>query len=179
MQRYRNLFPVLILFAFTLFACFGGVKKTGKVTGYKPGVVLTKKGSYRVGVLPQDWSQINLGVATITFRNEKLNSSISTDAYCDQAYDDSSLSSLTKHLFPGLQKIEIQKETLLQLDGREALRTSLQAVFDGIPVRVETVVVKKNWCLFDFYLVSTPENLNSALPDFEHFFQGFSYSGAI
>jgi hypothetical protein len=169
----------LVFSAILMSGCFGGVKKTGKVTGYKPGQVITKKGFYRVGVLPEAWTQVDLGIAAITFHNPSLNSSISTDAYCDQAYDDSSLEVLTKHLFPGLQKIKIQKETPLMLDQREALRTSLQASLDGVPVQMETVVVKKNWCLFDFYLVSTPEKFIEALPYFESFYQAFSYPGEI
>ena len=164
---------------FALLACFGGVKKTGKVVDYKAGKVITKKGFYQVGELSPDWYRVNLDVATISFRNDSLQSAISTDAYCDQAYDDAPLSALAGHLFAGLQNIKIEKQEPLTLSAREALRTSLSASLDGVPVRVETVVVKKNWCLFDFFLVSPPEQHVAAIPHFEQFFRGFDYSGDI
>lgn len=163
----------------TLSACFAGVKKNGKVIGYKPGQVLTKKGFYKVGELPETWRPIKLDIAAVTLRNDALGSAISTDAYCDRAYDDSPLSALTRHLFAGLQEIKIRKEQSLRLDDREALRSSVSASLDGLPLRLETVVVKKDWCLFDFYLVSPPESFAQALPDFETFFRGFEYSGDL
>lgn len=164
---------------FALLACFGGVKKTGKVVDYKPGRVFTKKGSYEVGPLPEGWYQIKLGIAAINFRNDRLKSTISTDAFCDQAFDDAPLKALTRHLFDGLQDIKVEQEKPFMMDDRGALRTSLKASLDGVPVRIETVVVKKDWCLFDFYLVSPPEQFSAALPDFESFFQGFQYTGEI
>jgi hypothetical protein len=164
---------------FMLLSCFGGVKKTGKVVGYKQGRVITKKGFYQVGELPSSWNQINLDQAMVVFRNDGLKSSISTDAFCDQAYDDSALNMLTKHLFAGLQDVKIIQEQPLMLNDRGALRTSIQATLDGLPVTVEIVVVKKNWCLFDFYLVSQPDKFEQTTKDFETFYQGFVYSGDI
>lgn len=164
---------------FALVACFGGVKKTGKVIDYKPGRVITKKGFYDVGPLSADWYRIKLGVAAINFRNDALGSTISTDAFCDQAFDDAPLNALTSHLFAGLQDIKIEKQSPFTMADRGALRTTLRASLDGVPVRIETVVLKKDWCLFDFYLVSPPEKFSAALPAFEDFFQGFQFTGEI
>ncbi|MGH7831135.1 MAG: hypothetical protein ACREP8_13275 [Candidatus Binatia bacterium] len=159
-----------------LVGCFGGVKRTGKVIGYEPGRVLTKKGYYQVGILPEGWRRINLEQALVAFRNEALQSTIATDSFCDQAYDDSSLPILTRHLFAGLQKIEVLQEQSFTLSDRGALRTMMKATLDGVPVMLEIVVVKKNWCLFDFYLVSPPERFAGATADFETFYRGFSYA---
>jgi hypothetical protein len=162
---------------FLLSACFGGVKKTGKVIDYKPGLVVTKKGSYQVGELSPDWYRIKLGLAAINFRNDSFGSTISTDAYCDQAYDDAPLPSLAGHLYAGLQDIKIQSQTPLTLDRRGALRSSVKASLDGVPVQIESVVIKKDWCLFDFFLVGPPERVAGAIPAFEHFYRGFVYDG--
>lgn len=162
-----------------LAACFGGVKKTGKVIGYEPGRVLTKKGFYNVGELPMEWQRFPLKSAVVAFYNEGLRSTIATDAFCDQAYDDSPLDMLTRHLFAGLQDVKVVGEKPFMLDDRGAMRTSFQATLDGLPVHIDSVVLKKNWCLFDFYLVSTPDQFKSALPAFETFYRGFSYTGEI
>lgn len=177
MLAFKNSFGLLALLS--LVSCFGGVKKTGKVIDYKPGKVMTKKGGYQVGPLGASWRRVSLGIAAITFRNRAWQSSISTDAYCDQAYDDAPLAALTRHLFAGLQEIRVESEESIMLDGRGALRTSLQATLDGVPVRLQTVVIKKNECLFDFYLVSPPEYFLEALSDFESFYQGFAYAGDL
>lgn len=168
--------PLLII---ALLACFGGVKKTGKVLDYQPGKVITKRGFFDVGPLPDSWYRIKLGIAAINFRNDALGSTISTDAFCDQAFDDAPLNALTGHLFAGLQDIKIEKQTPFMMSDRGALRTTLKASLDGVPVRIETVVTKKDWCLFDFYLVSPPEKFSAAIPDFEAFFGGFQFSGEI
>lgn len=164
---------------FLLVSCFGGVSKTGKVVGYEPGRVLTKLGSYQVGDLPPDWRQLKLGKALIAFYNDELKSTIATDAFCERAYDDSPLDMLTKHLFAGLQDVKIVSEKPLMLGDRGALHTSFSGSLDGLPVRIDTVIVKKDWCLFDFYLVSQPDFHERALAPFETFFRGFAYTGEI
>ncbi len=180
MLRFRKIALLAApLCAFALWGCFGGVKKTGKVLDYKPGQVITKSGSYQVGELPPEWYRIKLGIAAINFRSDRLKSTISTDAFCEQAFDDAPLNALTRHLFAGLQDVKVEKETPFMMSDRGALRTTLRASLDGVPVKIETVVVKKDWCLFDFYLVSPPDQFLSAMPDFEHFYQGFQYSGEI
>lgn len=162
----------------SLVACFGGVKKTGKVVGYQNGEVLTKKGHYQVGELPASWSRVKLGKAMVAFYNEDLGSTISTDSFCDQAYDDAPLASLTQQLMPGMQEIKTLSEESFMLGDRGALRTILTATMDGLPVKLSLVVVKKNWCLFDFFLVSNEAHFAAAEKDFEKFYQGFSYEGS-
>jgi hypothetical protein len=174
---WNFIFPVFLLVL--LLGCFGGVKKTGKVVGYKDGHVLTKKGFYQVGTLPPTWSKVNLGKALVAFYNGELKSTISTDSFCDQAYNDSSLKMLTKHLFAGLQETQVIEEKPFMLNKREALQTLIKAKLDGVPVMVDIVVIKKNWCLFDFFLVSETGNYARAAEDFEVFYRGFSYSGGV
>ncbi len=177
-KLHRYILQLTALFlSVSLLGCFGGVKKTGKVTGYREGQVLTKKGYYQVGELSSDWQRINLEKAMIAFYNPQLKSTISTDSFCDQAYNDSSLKSLTQQLFPGLQNLKVIEEKQFQLDGRGALQTLVDAELDGLPVMVNIVVLKKDWCLFDFYLVSEKSSFARAMSDFEKFYQNFSYLG--
>jgi len=160
-----------------LTGCFGGVRRTGKVVGYREGRVLTKKGSYQVGPLSANWERVKLGKAVVAFYNSDLKSTISTDSFCDQAYNDSSLKSLTQHLLPGLQDTKIIEQGPFMLDDRGALQTILSAKLDGLPVMLNLVVLKKDWCLFDFFLVSEQSHFARASQDFETFFQAFSYQG--
>jgi hypothetical protein len=164
----------LILVAVTI-SCFGGVRRTGKVVGYKDGRVLTKEGFYQVGTLSEEWSRVNLGKAVVAFYHPGLKSTISTDSFCDQAYNDSSLENLTRHLYPGLQDTKVIEQESLMLSERGGLQTILSAKLDGVPVMLNLVVVKKDWCLFDFFLVSEKDYFSRASEDFEKFFRGFSF----
>jgi hypothetical protein len=176
MKIYRLLTWFSLFLLLGLVACFGGVKQSGKVIGYEPGRVLTKDGFYKVGALSGDWLRILRGNALIAFRNNDLKSTISTDAFCDQAFDDAPLSMLTKHLFAGLQDVKVLKEQSFNLDNRGALRTLFKGSLDGVEVMIDAVVIKKDWCLFDFYLVSPSAKYAEAAPPFTEFFQGFAYT---
>jgi hypothetical protein len=164
----------------SLTHCFGGVDKTGKVRSYVPGTVRTEKGFYNVGLLPESWQQDRLSpYRMIVFYNGGFKSSIETDAFCDDAFDDASLKVLTTHLHFDLVDRKIQKEKDLMLDNRGALRTVASGKVDGVPIVLDTVVLKKDNCLFDFVLVAQPDRYSGAVHDFETFFGGFRYQGDI
>jgi len=172
----------LFILIFLLPACFlsSGIKNPGKVQGYKLGLVKTEKGSYGVGVLPPAWKQSPLApYKVLVFYNESYQSSIETDAFCDRSFDDASLSVLTTHLHVGIAEKKIKKENPFMLDGRAALRSIVNGKVDGVEVVLDSVVIKKDNCLFDFVLVSKPSKYSGAVSDFEKFFEGFRYNGDI
>jgi len=181
-REVRLYFRLFISF-FTLLilsACFfgKGIKNSGRVIDYKPGKVITQGGGYGVGVLPAGWRRVEIKpYRTISFRNDALESTITTDAFCDASFDDASLKTLTVHLHMGLdeQKQISQKE--LTLSGRAALRTVVQGKVDGVLMSLDTVVIKKDSCLFDFALVGDPTKYAQASSDFEKFYGAFTYNG--
>lgn len=170
----------LLLLLFCADCFFGGIKNPGKVRGYSPGIVKTEKGYYEVGVLPETWRRVHVdNYHVITFRNDGALSTLSTDAFCDQAFDDASLKVLTTHLHFDLSDRKIKMEKPFMLDDRGALRSVVSGKVDGVLVVLDTVVIKKDNCLFDFALVSDPSKYQEAVEDFEKFFNGFKYRGQI
>ncbi len=162
-------------------ACFfGGIKNPGKVRAYTPGEVKTDKGSYGVGPLPSSWRQKQVGnYKVLVLYNDAYQSSIETDAFCDRSFDDASLKVLTNHLHAGITDKKTKSENPMMLDSRGAFRSVVSGKVDGVEVILDSVVVKKDNCLFDFVLISKPSKYSSALPDFENFFGGFRYLGDI
>lgn len=162
-------------------ACFlRGPSNPGKVRSYAPGMVKTDKGYYGVGPLPSEWKRGRVGdYKVLVFYNEAFQSSIETDAFCDHSFDDASLSVLTKHLHMGLTNAKTKSETPFMLDSRGALRSITQGTIDGVEMVMDSVVIKKDNCLFDFVLISKPSKYKSAVFDFENFFGGFRYTGDI
>lgn len=173
--KRKGMFWVGVILVAVTVGCFGGVRRTGKVVGYQEGRVLTKDGFYQVGELPPDWRRVKLDKAVVAFYHPQLKSTISTDSFCDQAYNDSSLENLTRHLLPGLQDTKVIEQEAMTLSDRGGLQTILSAKLDGVPVMLNLVVVKKDWCLFDFFLVSEQAYFAKASEDFEKFFRGFSF----
>lgn len=170
----------MALLSLALVQCFGGVKNTGKVVGYRPGVVLTKKSFYNVGILPEGWNRANIGhYNTISFYNESYKSTIETDAYCDKSFDDASLKVLTTHLYFAITDKKERSSKPISLDGRAALHSVADGKVDGVPIVLDTVVIKKDDCLFDFAMVSAPSLYAKAAEDFKTFFEGFKFSGDL
>lgn len=184
LKANKRVFQVLLLgLCFSLAACFGGVKNSGKVRGYEPpGRILMQKSFYQVGTLPGSWQRLNLkGAKSVAFYNESHGATLSTAAFCDQAFNDSPLKMLTRHLFPGLEDLEILHQESLKIDGRGALRTWVKASLDGVLMDLDLVVIKKDACLFDFFLIyptalAVPAQ-RSVERDFEAFFKGFRFRG--
>src|SRR4030095_4055785 len=174
-----KILPALLILSL-LPACFGGVDKTGKVKSYAPGVVHTEKGFYNVGPLSESWKLERIPpYKMINFYSAEFKSSIETDAFCDDAFDDASLQVLTTHLHFDLTDRKIKSEKEFMLDNRGALRTVALGKVDGVEIVLDSVVLKKNNCLFDFVLVGDPAHHGKAAVDFENFFGGFKYQGDI
>lgn len=179
----KNKMKWILCFCILLFvsSCFfGGIKNPGKVRAYVPGQIKTDKGSYGVGILPNTWRQKHVGrYKALVLYNESYQSTIESDAFCDRSFDDASLKVLTNHLHVGISEQKIKKETNLMLDGRGAFRSVISGKVDGVEVVLDSVVIKKDNCLFDFVLISIPGEYSRALSDFENFFGGFRYYGDI
>lgn len=172
----------LLSLCLALPACglFKGVKNPGKVEGYTPGLVRTEKGSYGVGPLAGDWRQGKVGkYKVLVLYSDQHRSTIESDAFCDQSFNDASLQVLTNHLHTGISEKKALSETPLMLDGRAALRNVVQGRVDGVKIVLDSVVIKKDSCMFDFVLISPPAEYPQAVGDFESFFKGFRYTGDI
>ena len=55
-------------------------------------------------------------------------------------------------------KVSFSEQQLVEMDGREALRTHLIAKLDGVPKRFTVYVLKKDGCVYDFLHVADHDN---------------------
>lgn len=164
-----------LILLFFLTSCFGGVDKRGSVTSYRPGLVMTEGGSFKVGELSSDWQKKDLGYRAAIFGNEKLQASLGVDSFCKGSFNDAPLSLLAKQLTYGMTQVKKRKETNLRLENREALRSVTSGALDGAPIILDTVVLKMNECVFDFFYTSSPDDYANGVGEFEKFFKGFRY----
>ena len=135
--------------------------------------VLTKPDvRYRVGTLPAHWKQVWLEGNDLAFSEPGTGRALSVNATCE-GHDDPPLTVLTRHLLTGFTERQEVSQQLIPLSGREALRSRYLAKMDGVPVRLELVVLKKDTCVFDFSYVAPPEEAEARLADFEGLLGGF------
>jgi hypothetical protein len=69
----------------------------------------------------------------------------------------------------GTTERSIETQATIPFDGREAMRTTLDAKLDGVPMRYDIYVMKKDGCVYDLVYVAPPEPFVAGEPAFERF----------
>jgi hypothetical protein len=162
----RLLFALVVSLSALVAGCgggptFDGVRYQGK------GV------AFRVAAHPASWSRLDVSEGLLAFRDAPASATILVNGRCGKDGDDVPLSALTQHLFLLFTERTIEEEEIFPMDGREAQRTVLRAKLDGVPKRFETVVLKKDGCVYDLILIAEPDTFASARPAFDGFAASF------
>ena len=127
---------------------------------------------YRVGALPGDWQLRRARGADLVWHHRE-GGMAAASAQCPSG-EDVPLDVLTRHLLFGFESQRQLGRALLTLDGRQALRTHLRAEFDGVPIELDLVVLKKDGCTYDLQLIAAPGPFAARQRDFDAFVQGFT-----
>lgn len=183
MRGVRHILAVVVVLSAIISGCLFKSQPFKGVVSYRDGRVYLRPGRYysdtppyyRVGELPDGWERLSTRARTISWYNSSHRSSISTDAYCGRSVNSRSLASLGGDLITALSNRTFVEEREFELAGRGAQRQIVTGTLDGVPTQVNLVVVRKDGCVFDFYLVSQGEPPAGAEEDFEAFFGGFDY----
>ncbi len=93
---------------------------------------------------------------------------------CGLNSDDVPLSALTQHLFIEFTHRTIEEQTVVPFDGREAMHTRLTADLDGVPMRYDVWVLKKDGCVYDLLYVAPPPAFERGVARFGAFVKGFT-----
>ncbi len=174
-MRKTSVFWGIVSLVFLFSACLHG-RHTVSVMGYRNQMVFLKKNLYyHVGKLPADWHDFYSKAKVVSFHNDKLGATISTDAFCGSGFEDLPLRTLTGQYFAGIAKRKVVKETEFKLADRGALRTISTGETDGVALKFDSVVVKKNDCTIDFVYIAPPANYDAGASDFETFYNGFKF----
>ncbi len=152
--------------AFALLAGCGGER-------LRDGVYRDDEARYRVGALDSEWVPLDVaGQNDLAWHSARLGAVVQVNATCDPG-SDTPLTALTNHLLIGFTERVQTEQSLVPMDGREALRTRLVARLDGVPRALSIVVLKKDDCVYDFALIARPDGA-VAEAAFDAFVAGFS-----
>jgi len=92
---------------------------------------------------------------------------------CGQDGDDVPLLALTQHLFMSFTEREIVEQTVVPMDGREAMHTVMRAKLDGVPKVFNAYVLKKDGCVYDLVGIWAAGKFEGQRAAFEGFASGF------
>ncbi len=133
--------------------------------------------SFATRQVPTGWHEIQVPQGLLAFRDPAQDASILVNGRCGVDGDDVPLEALTAHLYLRFTARQTREQETLPFDGREAMRTVMDAKLDGVPRSLESFVLKKDGCVYDLVLVTPPQTFDAARGSFESFARGF-HAGA-
>lgn len=134
-----------------------------------------KEASFGFGLPGGSWRPVrNVEDVQVAWIDPGKGGVIDVHAQCDEQ-GDSSLEQYTDHLRMDMTDWNVIEQKSERLIGRASLRTVVDAQLDGMPMRHEFVVVKKNGCLFDLRYSAPPSSFATGQPEFHRVVAGFRF----
>ena len=122
------------------------------------------------------WFEIKEGGADFAWYNREIYGAIYVDSNCKQKFEDRPLKDSYLSLTQGIAIGVPLQQNKRFIDNREALFTIQNGLIDGIKIRLASVVLSKDECLYDFLYIAPPEDFDKGLKDFLYAVQSFSTS---
>jgi hypothetical protein len=146
----------------------------GAHASYEGGLYRDGDVAFRIEPMPAPWETVEVGDArhSIAFARADVGAVAQGRASCEPGLA-VPLPALRNHLLSGFTAREEVDEATVPFDGREALRSHVRAKLDGVPRELLLYVTKKDGCVYDFALVSSPERFAEVTPSYERFVQSF------
>ncbi len=133
-----------------------------------------KSENYSLDRLPSYWTKIENTKADAAHLSQKTGATIFINSLCEK-YNSTPLSILTQNLLRGVDDLEIMTEEDVTLASRKSLHTIAIGKLDGVAVKMNMYVLRKNFCIYDFTYSAKKEQYNTNVKDFEtlvHSFKG-------
>jgi len=137
----------------------------------KDGILHKNDLTLELGPVPPGWRRIQVDGGDLAYRDDAREASALLDVRCRRD-DDAPLTALTAHLVMGTTDRTIQKQEIVAFDGRQAMHTLLDAKLDGVAMRYDIYVLKKDGCVHDIVYVAPPDRFADGVPGFERFALG-------
>jgi hypothetical protein len=132
----------------------------------------------QLGPIPEGWRRIDVEGGDLAYRDEAHGASALLDVRCRADDANAPLASLTAHLIMGTTERAFEKQEVVAFDGREAMHTLLDAKLDGVPMRYDIYVLKKDGCVDDIVYVAPPDRFQGGVAEFERFALGLHVSSS-
>ena len=136
-------------------------------------VFQTDDTSYRIGILPASWKRNNVEGGDLAFTNSQIDATMTVNSTCNEKKKKYSLKALSESLLIGIKGKEALEREEVTVDGQPALKTIYTGSLNNVPIKIATVVLKKDICIYDFTYASSPDNFDLGIVDFNNFVSQF------
>ena len=129
--------------------------------------------AFRIPSPPGHWERVDHSHA-LAFRDERTSAMILFNARCGLDGDDIPLSALTNHLFMQFTDKQLETQEVVPFDEREAMHTRMVASLDGVPLRYDAWVLKKDGCVYDMLYFAEPARFEAGYGAFSSMVRQFA-----
>jgi len=138
------------------------------------GVYHSSKG-YRMAIPGERWTPVSDSPADLELRHRASAGVIAANATCDGATSRRGSRLLTRQLLMGVRDRTVLENGEITIAGRPAAHAVLDAGREGSEarVRIETIVLADNRCVYDFMHVAPPAAFAATQADFTRFVDSF------
>lgn len=145
-----------------------------------PDRTAPKSASYNVTPPDSPWQKVAAGEASgtdslkadLAYENPETGAIISLNSLC-RKYNDTPLESLTKNLVRGIQNKKLISQKNIAINNAEGQDSLFEGTVDDVKINLRTVVLKKDYCTYDFIYVVIPSRERNDRSDFENFVASF------
>ncbi|PIT99182.1 MAG: hypothetical protein COT74_09235 [Bdellovibrionales bacterium CG10_big_fil_rev_8_21_14_0_10_45_34] len=161
-RQLRHLFVILILCT-SQSACVSiGPRSSG----------IERSQIARVKPPGSPYSEVDRGAADAVWRSSKTSSSISYFTTCSRETDDT-VEALKQNSLRALSEVQILLEERIQINKRGGLQVIASGYLDGVPVKTQLVIFKKDWCNYTLSYVGVLHNFGAEVEVFQAFVDRF------
>ncbi len=141
------------------------------------GIYREDKTSFRLTAPPASaWEPVKVDGTDLAWNSREKLGVIAVNAECEKN-PDAPLNVLMNHLLMGFTMREPVLEESVTLAERDAFHTIYNAELDGVPIRFEAWVVKRDGCLYDLQYIAGPDAFPRGRPAFQGVVRGFAPFG--
>ncbi len=95
------------------------------------------------------------------------------DSTCNEKKKNYSMKALSESLLIGIKDKEALSREEITVSGVPALRTIYTGSLNNVQLKIATVVLRKDICIYDFTYASSPEHFDIGIVDFDNFVSQF------
>lgn len=138
------------------------------------GFYVDKSKGFRVQLPRNGWQVVESPGADLTVEDSRSRARMAASARCP-ARETGPLPALARHLFFGLRDMKRVRQEPILLDGVAGLDTEVTGEWEGVPVQVRSVVIRRGACLYDLLFIAPPETFEVQGADFEAFLNSWEF----
>ncbi len=132
----------------------------------------TKSDKFKYTSPPSPFEKISSEQADLAWQNSHSGNTIALLSECSDSKDPS-LQTLEGETIQALTGYQVTKTNNLKFEDRDAMRSEVEGVVDGISVKMNVLTFKKNSCAYTLTYLGRAKGFSKDISVFENFLQKF------